>query len=625
MAELQYALALAGLIALRAYHPPAQGHLHGLVVRILGPLAGYGSLIKVCLPHYEKILPIPGLLPAWGCVGLGLLAAWQLRRPRERRYSFGKLLSRVPRAAWKQGLIVFVVCVLGRLAFFGTNPVPQPMIQDEYANVLAADTFAHGRLTNPTPEFWSHFETYHELLRPTYMSKYPPGQALFLALGQILFNLPFAGVLLSCALMCVALYWALAAMMPRRWAFLGGILAAARIGWYSYWDDSYWGGAVTALAACLLIGSAVRLSRRVTASQAAIFAFSLILLANNRPYEGLLLALPVVIGLGIKIIRTPRRTPLIQPLLCFLLVFASGIGWMAYDNWRVTGNPLDLPYSEHYRQYPGSPPFVFQRLHLPANVAVSGQKNQYFAVGLPDDLKNRTPRGFMENSLSRTMKTWSFFVGPELSLLLLGFLLYWRSRKLRWLWYLLGFLILGWAIEVWMWPHYQAPALPVFAALGVYALRALYTWRRSRGTGAVLVTASLLAMLFSSFLRLFLVPVDIGFAQTYGDFIRSKDAVITALKSIPGKHLILVHYDERHRPHCEWVYNSHDIPSQRIIWAHDLDPEDPNLPLICHYKDRRVWMLQPPDTGAWQADDARKALKAVNVEQACNPLSAKAQ
>ena len=85
---------------------------------------------------------------------------------------------------------------------------------------------------------------------------------------------------------------------------------------------------------------------------------------------------------------------------------------------------------------------------------------------------------------------------------------------------------------------------------------------------------------------------------------------------MPGDHLVLIRYRAGHLRSTEWVYNGHDIPSQRIIWAHDLDPEDSDQPLICHYHDRHVWMLEPIDGGAWTPQQAKEALKPAEVQVA---------
>src|SRR5271169_6541688 len=192
------------------------------------------------------------------------------------------------RVAQKKALAMLIAGLLPLLArslLLPILPIPRPAIQDEFSYLLASDTFASGRLANPTPAFADHFETIHELIRPTYASKYPPLSGLVMALGQKLTGQPWVGVWLSMGVLCAVLCWALQGWLPAVWALTGSLIAVLHIGIVSYWTESYWGGTYAAIGGALLIGAVPRLIERPGASSALAFASGLAVLANTRQFE----------------------------------------------------------------------------------------------------------------------------------------------------------------------------------------------------------------------------------------------------------------------------------------------------------------------------------------------------
>jgi len=496
--------------------------------------------------------------------------------------------------ARKTRLSVVVVGLLAlflRLALIPILGLPVPGIHDEFSYLLAGDTFAHGRLTNPTHPMWIHFESFFIIEHPTYMSMYPPGQGLVLALGMHLGH-PWIGVLLTTALMCSAICWMLQGWLPPDWALLGGVLAVLQLGVLTYWINSYWGGSLAALGGALVLGSLPRLTRDRKPLDALWMALGLAILANSRPYEGLALSFPVALILCIWMMgkKRPPAAILVRQVLTpiAVVVLVTAVA-MAYYNFRVTGNAFLMPYQVNAKEYRSFPPFLWQHA-WEQPLYHHAVMREYYATLLEDYQNSRTLKGFCEHSIRFVEIGWLFFVGLPFTLALLAFPALLGDRRTR------GPLLIGAVflpallLETWIHPHYFAPATALFYLIVLESMRHLRHWRwGGRSIGLLLVRAIPLTCCALLLLRLIAIAAHAPF-EPWPRGNQERARVLGKFESLPGQQLVIVRYAATHNPEHEWVYNAADIDHAKVVWARDMGERD-NQELLAYFKGRQVWIV----------------------------------
>lgn len=518
--------------------------------------------------------------------------------------------------AQRRGLSVAVIgitALLLRAALLPLEPIPEPVVHDEFGYLLAADTFAHGRLTNPTPQMWEHFESFSILVKPTYQCYAQPAQGMFLAFGKVVFGHPFWGVWLSAGLMCASITWMLQGWLPPEWAFLGGALAILRYGVLSYWANSYWGGAAGAIGGALVIGALPRIKESQRVWHTLLMGLGLATLANSRPYEGFIFSLSVGVMLFAWMwgeTRPPFRVTSMRIILPLALTFSLTLGSTGYYLWRVTGNPFRLPYQIERETYSYVPALLWQKERQAAapHVYRSEAMRQLYADG---EIKlyriSHTPVGFVFVQAKKVVRFWTFFLGPVLTLplLMLAFTLpygfSWRdvSQPMRSLLKVLAVTCIGIAGSLYFDPHYASPLAAVTLAIVLRAMQILRNQLQLKPQASVFLTRSTIVICLIMFgVRLLAAARNFPLIsnntpawheQGPPSFGRAK--IAAELSKMSGGQLVIVRYGKDHNPFEEWVYNEADIDDAHIVWAREVAPAA-DEELTHYFSSRRIWLLE---------------------------------
>ena len=479
------------------------------------------------------------------------------------------------RLARKTGWCMLLLALLPvalRLALLPHHPVPSPDVYDEFGHLLVADTLLHFRLANPPHPLHQFFETFFVLQTPAYASIYPIGQGLVLAIGRAIFGLPWAGVLLSTAVLCSLCYWMLRGWTTPEWALLGGVLAVIEFGPLSAWMDSYWGGSLAGVAGCLVFGALPRIRASGRLRDGALLGLGLALHWLTRPYE------TIFLGVAVLLFLLPSWRALAKPAAAAAIVLLPAVGLSLLQNKRITNSWTILPYALSRFQYGVPAAFTWQTNPQPHQDLTREQQFQYkmqtsFRASGPETIATYLQR------LEYRVRFYRFFFIPPLYVVLPFFFL--KLGDFRFVWATLTLLLF--ALGVNFYPFFEVHYLGALTCL--FLLVSVTALDRLNHDASRLVVYLCLAHFVFFYSRSF-------FDRPAPD---RRATVNRQLAQAPGQQLVFVRYWPQHIFQDEWVYNAADIDHASIVWARDLGSSE-DQKLLRYYPGRTAWLLEPDAT-----------------------------
>lgn len=542
----------------------------------------------IFFPHLKTTLIEAGLFLL--CAGVAVVRPSFLQKPLT---ATEKVFARLALRKKASLLLIGFLPVVLRVTMLPGMPEPQPGQADEFAHLYAAATFAEGRLANPQPPFFRHFESAMLLSSPKFASTYAPAQGMSLALGQLLGD-PWIGVLLGVAAMCAAILWMLQAYMPPKWALLGALLAVLQLGVFSYWMNSYYGGALAATGGALVFGAMQRIRklRQVKLQHAISFIAGAALLANTRPFEGFLMvgfaSILLIAGLFSDTQVLGRaRTAAITMLVSGGFLIA---GWTLFYNSRVTGSALTMPYTVSMREWGG---FIWQQ--RPQSHCDQADLHGYYSVLNRYVAAHREllPYRWIPAQLIRIATVISaVYISPaSLIPFVLGLLAVRRSSPLLYSAIAAVGMIGGMLAYTFVGAHYLAPITSLVLAIVVLGIRVMRTWRIGRRRPGLFLSRAVPVVCILGFCVNYAAGFSGRFRPAPDYFPIRRAHIAEELNATRGKHLVFVRYPEKYNFNEQWVYNAPDIETAHVIWAREINSGS-DQELLKYFSDRTVWLVR---------------------------------
>ena len=437
---------------------------------------------------------------------------------------------------------------------------------------------------------WRFFDTFHVITNPFYASKYPPGQGLVLALGQLMGN-QVVGIWMAYIGGILIVYYLLKAALPPGPALLTALLVALHSSLIRQWGLAFWCGALFMLGGALALGAAIRLwhnperARHVVALAVGVFV-----LLISRPYEGGVYAL---FPLGMLVLRAAKSINSGQSRVLIgwvpgLVLLVGLVSLVLGYNTLITGSPTRFPYALYYERYEQSRPFLVQTEAPRPTGYIRPEIRQFHDSETILFRERKTLVGWLLGVMHKLYVFGTFYLGPLFLLPFMYGLLRPKTRPVRLAAGSVGLALLATLICTYEMPHYIGASTGAMAVVIGWGMMGLAQhpgrWHHRR---QVLVAAICLTML-----PVTIAETVIQTKRKSWQYVRWRQHHELTLEAQGGQHVILVNYRPDHNIFREWVYNGADIDAQTVIWALDRG-STLNVPLLQYYPNRHIWRYRP--------------------------------
>lgn len=544
-----------------------------LVAAVVGLAAGIALQRFWGLPAYLLLVP-PMIGTAVGFAvhrmprGADRLARWVSRR----------------NLAWPVG--VAATAYLGFTAW-STKRVLTPTWHDEFSYLIQARIFAAGGLWMPGHPHHRFFDSFHLIVDPKYLSKYPPGASLLLAVAAV-FDFPHAWVVLALTGVVAGLLYAVVARMYGRRLALLTVFVLVGSGTFRLFSTMAMSQVPILLALLAAVLFYLRWRERPGPWPAAGMGACLGFAAITRPMDAAMLGVGLLIAAACDARPAavgPRRV--LTAAAIALLSAAPFAGLQAVTNIGVTGSPWTMPYQIYEEKLHYNPSF-FRGMPADAPPPVFNlpQQRTFHRDFLEPMNRERGFADWIESmATSRLPRVARVLLNTDPLLVTIAVMgVVGLGRRSRWLLPLMFPLFVAtYGTRAGFRSQYILVLLPATAVLVAGGVEAISHFtgrhRRAVAAGAAAAVVAGAALYWPQFNR---DASDQFFAPTAYGII---DRTFAELEHRPA--LVFIRADETSNPHVELVYNiDAAYPDEAaVIRAHDLGPD--NVELLDYYARRQ--------------------------------------